>query len=86
LPEGVALDGRSFAAQLRGQPGARRDWVYGGFEGRAYLRGERWKLYSTGELFDLDADPDEQAPLASDTSEAAAAREALGAELAALTS
>jgi arylsulfatase A len=85
LPEGVTLDGRSFAAQLRGLPGAKRDWVYGGFEGRAYLRGARWKLYSTGELYDLDADPDETAPVA-DSPEAAGVRAALGSQLAALTS
>jgi arylsulfatase A len=87
LPEGIALDGRSFAAQLRGLPGAKRDWVYGGFEGRAYLRGERWKLYSTGELYDLDADPEETTPVtsASDSIESATARAALGAALADLS-
>lgn len=87
-PAGIALDGRSFAAQLRAEPGApKREWVYGGFEGRSYLRGERWKLYSTGELYDLDADPDERAPLPSESEpgDAAAARSALQAAFAALS-
>ena len=79
LPAGVPLDGHSFAAQLRGQPGPKRDWVYGGFEGRSYVRGERFKLYASGELFDLDADPDEKSPLPTtqDSAESSAARTAL---------
>src|SRR5262249_33075771 len=28
LPEGVKLDGRSFAPQLRGEPGKARDWIF----------------------------------------------------------
>jgi len=83
LPEGVVLDGRSFAPLLRGQPGAERAWVHGAWSGQAYLRGVRWKLYASGELFDLDADPDEQAPLLAptDSPESAAARAELGAAL-----
>jgi arylsulfatase A len=85
-PAGIALDGRSFAPQLLGRPAAKREWVCGSFEGRSYLRGERWKLYTTGELFDLDADPDEHAPIAAgdETAEAAAARATLLAGLVAL--
>jgi len=86
LPEGVVLDGQSFAPLLRGEPGAERAWVHGAWEGRAYLRGVRWKLYASGELYDLDADPDEAAPVLepADTAESAAARAELAAALAAL--
>jgi len=80
-PAGVTLDGRSFAPQLRGQPGRPRDWVYGGFNGRAFLRDKRWKLTGTGDLFDLERDPDERAPIEElhDTPESAAARARLDA-------
>lgn len=76
LPEGVALDGRSFAPQLRGEPGRPRAWVYSGFGGRSFLRDARWKLLRSGELFDLARDPDERTPIVAsgDTPESAAAR------------
>ena len=76
VPEGVTLDGRSFAPQLRGEPGRPRAWVYSGFGGRSFLRDERWKLLRSGELFDLARDADETAPIlaAADTPESAAAR------------
>ncbi|MGH2898710.1 MAG: sulfatase-like hydrolase/transferase, partial [Solirubrobacteraceae bacterium] len=88
LPEGVVLDGRSFAPLLRGEPGPERTWVHGAWAGRAYLRGMRWKLYASGELYDLDADPDENAPLLAtdDSPEAAAARAQLAAALTELMS
>ena len=40
LPAGVELDGRSFAPQLRGRPGRPREWVYCGWAGRSFLRGD----------------------------------------------
>jgi arylsulfatase A len=74
LPHG--LDGRSFAPQLRGEPGRPRTWVYSGQRGRSFLRDERWKLSRDGALHDLARDPDETAPIAPDrdTAESAAAR------------
>lgn len=76
LPGGVHLDGRSFAAQLTGQPGKPRDWVFCQHQGRRWVRMRRWKLYDDGRLFDLDGDPAERRPVAADqqTPEAAAAR------------
>ena len=44
-----------------------------------FVRGERWKLYEDGRLYDLQADRDEESPLLStnDNSERAAARQSL---------
>jgi arylsulfatase A len=77
LPEGVTLDGRSFAPQLRGEPGQPREWVYGGdHRGQSFLRDRRWKLTNRGALYDVERDPDEAAAIApgQDTPESAAAR------------
>ncbi len=77
LPEGVTLDGRSFAPQLRGEPGQPREWVYGGdHRGRSFLRDRRWKLTKRGALYDVERDPDEVAAIlpGQDTTESAAAR------------
>jgi arylsulfatase A len=76
LPADLVLDGRSFAPQLRGEPGRPREWVYGGFRGRSFLRDRRWKLTNAGDLYDLARDPDERAAIraAQDTPESAAAR------------
>lgn len=79
LPEGVQLDGRSFAAQLRGEPGDPRDYVYcwyfrngkpvdGGNEHTAgeSARNHRYKLYRNGDFFDVPNDFYETQPLAAD--------------------
>jgi arylsulfatase A len=76
-PEGVTLDGRSFAPQLRGEPGQPREWVYGGdHRGQSFLRDRRWKLTNGGALYDVERDPDEVAAIGrgEDTPESAAAR------------
>ena len=79
LPAGTTLDGRSFAPQLRGEPGQPRAWVYGGSRGQSFLRDRRWKLTNSGELYDVDRDPDEIAAIepGHDTPESASARERL---------
>jgi len=76
LPEGVLLDGRSFAAPLKGQPGTARDWVFCEHRGRRWVRTQRFKLYDDGRLFDMDGDPAERLAVAPDrqSPEAAAAR------------
>jgi arylsulfatase A len=62
LPKGVTLDGHSHAAMLRGQPGAQpaRSWIFNQYNTRRAVRDDRYKLYSTGELFDVEVDRDEQ--------------------------
>ncbi len=59
-PRGVALDGRSLAAFLRGDaPDSPRRWIFNQYHTRRVVRDGRHKLYSTGELYDVLEDPDE---------------------------
>jgi arylsulfatase A len=83
LPEGVKVDGHSFAPQIKGQPGTPRDWVYVQLAGARYVRDARWKLTEKGELFDLKEAPFKELAVAADTSdaEAKAGREKLKAVL-----
>ncbi|MCH8116393.1 MAG: sulfatase-like hydrolase/transferase, partial [Chloroflexi bacterium] len=86
-PEDYFIDGRSFLPQLKGETGNPRDWIYFHFEpmsGRVhryarFIRDHRWKLYDDGRLFDLNADPEEEAAFdpADDDSERAEARSRL---------
>ena len=79
LPEGVKLDSRSFAPQIRGQKGSPREWVYVELNGRSYARDARYKLRANGQLLDLSQAPFKEIPVASDTTDsgAIAARKAL---------
>jgi arylsulfatase A-like enzyme len=62
LPQDLALDGKSFAANLLGDGQARphRSWIFNQLHTMRVVRDERFKLYSDGRFFDADADPDEQ--------------------------
>lgn len=59
LPSGVLIDGRSFAPQVLGQPAATaaRPWCYSQYHTTRVLRGQRFKLYSNGQFYDLASDP-----------------------------
>jgi arylsulfatase A len=85
-PKGVALDGKSFAAQLRdktAQP--HRDWIFNQLHTLRVVRDERFKLYSDGRFFDANADPDEERELGTKLPpEARTAREKLQRALASL--
>jgi len=70
LPENVDIDGRSFAPQILGEKGNPRDWIYNQFEGDAWVRTKEWKLYRSGNLFDLASDPLEQNPIQSESGNA----------------
>ena len=69
VPDGG--DGTSFLPQVRGKRGTPRNWIYSWFSPRLgaarkvreYAFDQRFKLYRTGEFFDLGADPDERRPL-----------------------
>jgi arylsulfatase A len=75
-PEGLMFDGRSFLPQMCGQKGDPREWIYSYWvplrsnqTAHVGTRGaieqafdHRFKLYSTGEFFNLLTDPDEQSP------------------------
>ena len=69
LPNDHPQDGRSFLPQLLGQPGQPRDWIYvwyarnGGASGKEFTRNQRYKLYRTGEFFEIQSDVLEKAPL-----------------------
>jgi arylsulfatase A len=83
LPEGVKLDSHSFAAQIKGQQGAPREWVYVELNGRSYVRDARFKLTNGGALFDLAEAPYKEIPVAKDSIDptAATARKRLQAVL-----
>ncbi|WP_298369662.1 sulfatase-like hydrolase/transferase [uncultured Lutibacter sp.] len=57
------IDGRSFLPQLQGKTGKPRDWVFwqyqpywGKFKGVQFVRNQSYKLYETGELYDVPND------------------------------
>jgi len=68
--DSIDLDGRSFLEQLRGQPGTPREWIYSWFsrngnpdETRVFARNHRYKLYESGEFYEIPKDYKEQYPL-----------------------
>lgn len=69
IPPSLTLDGRSFLPQLLGKQGLPRQWIYiwyarnGGPAGIEFTRNQRYKLYRTGEFYDVRNDYLEQAPL-----------------------
>jgi arylsulfatase A len=81
---GAPLDGRSFLPQLRGEKGNPRSWVYTWYSPRQqnltvreFVFNQRYKLYRSGEFYDLQADPVEARPIAApelSEEQAAAAR------------
>lgn len=83
LPQDRVIDGRSFLPQLKGQPGKPRDWIYTEYEGLAWIRNKRWKLYSDDRFFDMKQDPQEEVPLVSSalSEEAKRARDWLKREI-----
>lgn len=77
LPAKRTFDGRSLAPFLRGDAGARppRDWIFCQYHKRRTIRDRQFKLYNTGELYDVVLDPAETNNLAtSDAAEAKSAR------------
>jgi len=83
LPEDVVIDGRSFAAQLQGQPERPRQWVFVQLDQKWYVRDYGWKLNNQGELFDMKDAPYQEIPVRHDSTEpqAQAARARLQAAL-----
>ena len=71
LPADLKLDGRSFLPQLRGEKGQPREWIYSWYSPRQgadltvreFAFNQRFKLYRTGEFFDLTKDAEEKQPL-----------------------
>ncbi|MDP2886167.1 MAG: sulfatase-like hydrolase/transferase [Ignavibacteria bacterium] len=83
LPGNKILDGRSFTAQLRGEKGKPREWIFIQLAGMWYAREAVWKLNQAGELFDMSNAPFEEKLVATDTKDfaAIAARKRLQAAL-----
>jgi len=69
LPRGVTIDGRSFAPQLLGKRPAKpwRTWCLTQYYKNRVVRGQRFKLYSAGDFYDLSEDPLEQHSLTGTT-------------------
>ncbi|MCX6997110.1 MAG: sulfatase-like hydrolase/transferase [Kiritimatiellaeota bacterium] len=63
LPEGVKLDSRSFAPQLKGEVGTPREWVFVQLGKDWYARDARYKLTHDGQLFDLKDAPFVETPV-----------------------
>lgn len=72
LPEGVKIDGHSFANNLKGKLDPTRDWVYVELNGKWYARSQDWKLTRSGELFSMKDAPFIEAPISADTTNSAA--------------
>ncbi|MEX0653057.1 MAG: sulfatase-like hydrolase/transferase [Phycisphaeraceae bacterium] len=68
IPDTLPIDGRSFLPQLLGKEGDPRQWIYCWYENKrgktqAWARNRQYKLYDTGELYDVPADPLERQPI-----------------------
>ena len=85
LPEGVTLDGRSFAPQLSGEKGEPREWVFTQLGRQRLVYDGRFMLHEDGRIYDVSTDLFEQHDLAgSDDPLAASARARLQPVLARL--
>jgi len=80
------LDGQSFLHHLAGDDGSEREWIYchyvpgmgpnSRFDTGRMVYGKRYKLYRCGEIYDMENDLFEKAPLADDDPIAAEIRAA----------
>ena len=64
------IDGRSFSPQLRGEKGEARKWIYSWYsrqgevsKARVFARNHRYKLYESGEFYEIPRDYEELNPL-----------------------
>ena len=71
LPKNT-IDGRSFLAQVRGQQGKPREWIFIELARMWYVREAGWKLTQTGDLFDMSDAPFTEKPVAAGTTDPAA--------------
>ena len=91
IPNDYIIDGKSFFPQLIGDKGIPREWMFFHFEPMnarhditgwkaiRFVKDHDWSLYDTGELYDLNADLDEDIPIypSEDTRQQATARKRL---------
>jgi arylsulfatase A len=84
VPVPANTDGVSFLPQLRGERGTPREWLYCWYSPRQqanltvkeFAFDQKYKLYRTGEFFDLATDPLEERPLQREALSGEAARAA----------
>ena len=81
LPNDRAIDGHSFAQQIKGEKGNPRKWVYQEWAGKAWIRTREWKLFKNGDLFDMVNDPLEKHPVDLENEASKKARNLLSKEL-----
>ena len=70
-PEGLTLDGYSFLPQIKGEPSNDRKWIYCWYSRsgkvekglKVFARNQRYKLYESGKMFDLNKDENEKSPV-----------------------
>jgi arylsulfatase A len=79
VPEGLDLDGHSFAGRLKGKGPGPREWVFCEHKNQKWVRTRDWKLYGDGRLFDMRDAAGQERPLTEDqqSAEAKAARKRL---------
>lgn len=70
IPLNIPIDGISFLPQLNGKKGKPRDWIYSWYSKsgkpdklKTYTRNKEYKLYSTGEFYNVKSDFFEKKPL-----------------------
>lgn len=68
--DSLDLDGHSFLPQLQGKKGVPREWIYSWYsrsgelsKARVFARNHRYKLYDSGEFYEVPEDYDELNPL-----------------------
>ncbi|UZD24435.1 sulfatase-like hydrolase/transferase [Algoriphagus halophytocola] len=73
IPKEIPIDGVSFYPQLMGKKGSPRDWIYSWFTRngdleslKEFARSKEYKLYATGEFYQVKEDWMEESPLAPD--------------------
>ncbi len=88
IPTDLKIDGRSFLPQLKGETGTPRPWIYSWYSPRGerlreFAFDQHYKLYKSGDFFNISADPSEQKPLtvASQTGDTATAAKKLQSAL-----
>lgn len=64
VPNPSDRNGHSFADVLLKQGPTSRVWAYSEHKSQRFVRTQRYKLYSSGKFFDMQADPEEKHPLA----------------------
>jgi len=78
LPNGVKIDGQSFASQLMGKDMKGREWVFTQLGQRKFARDQRYLLHNDGRIFDISNDLFERNDLSrSDKPEFVAAKKRL---------